>query len=312
MKVDFIRAGIPVKNASAQKNFVSNIQRQNVNLKSGSDIFVKSQPVFKGFLPEVRRDVIREGADGITSCLAIYANVYGYAAGHIMPTQQDFDNCMSRFFPLCCCASSSYAFPDGTVRYPNSDEFVEILQKLWNESKGEKGADESKYRTAKNAMMDENHRLRQIKRFVIDDMARAMDVYSRQTYDYPIKNLEDVKNLALTIYDDETVRTINKKVSAKTNKKLLKGKESSYVKELAKQPNSAAMLDYLFKNEDKFFSPPQSLRSRYEHGYEPWSAIEDFMESVFAFSEDRYHDRNELSTFEEALDVANGWYGWWD
>ena len=36
------------------------------------------------------------------------------------------------------------------------------------------------------------------------------------------------------------------------------------------------------------------------------------MESVFAFSEDRYHDRNELSTFEEALDVANGWYGWWD
>ena len=233
MKVDFIRAGIPVKNASAQKNFVSNIQRQNVNLKSGSDVFVKSQPVFKGFLPEVRRDVIREGADGITSCLAIYANVYGYAAGHIMPTQQDFDNCMSRFFPLCCCASSSYAFPDGTVRYPNSDEFVEILQKLWNESKGEKGADESKYRTAKNAMMDENHRLRQIKRFVIDDMARAMDVYSRQTYDYPIKNLEDVKNLALTIYDDETVRTINKKVSAKTNKKLLKGKESSYVKELA-------------------------------------------------------------------------------
>ena len=309
MKVDFIRTGIPVKNASVQQNFVSNIQRENVNLKSQPDVFVKSQPVFKGTLPEIRRDVIREGADGITSCLAIYANVYGYAAGHIMPTQQDFDNCMSSFFPLFCCASSSYAFPDGTVRYPNSDEFVEILQKLWNESKGENGADESKYRTPKNAMMDENHRLRQIKRFVIDDMARAMNAYSKHVYDYPLENLEDVKNLALTIYDDETVRTINKKVSAKTNKKLLKGKESKYVRELSRQPDSASMLDYLFKHEDKFFSPPQSLRSRYEHGYQPWSAVAEAMESIFAFSSDRYRD-DELTPLEIGMDIDNGWYGW--
>ncbi len=263
MKISF-----DIKN-SAVRNLVGlKAQKHNQQIplfSNVSDVFVKSLP-FKGNTDEqIRQDVIDYGVDGIISCLTLYANPCTSARGHRMPTHEDFDYCMELFFPLCCCASSTYATKDGDeIKYPNQDEFVEIIKTLWVNSEGDEGADESIYLDKNIVRLDESGRMYHMYDFIKDDMARAMNAYSQNRYGTPLKNLDDVKDFALKIYDDDTVRTIKPWISVRSNAKIKRGKLSKYAKELANMPNSQVMINYLLSNKDRFFSSPMSLRARYE------------------------------------------------
>lgn len=268
MKVNFIVAGIPVKNAGANTfaNYASAPQGARINSAAASDVFVKSVPAFKGAdeVEKIRQDVIDEGADGITSCLTLYATPYAYSRGYKMPKHESFDRCMRDFFLLCCNASSSYAHNKGGVFYPNEEEFVRILEKLWDESSGPQGADLSKYYTKSILRLDEQFRVPYVKQYVKDDMARAMIVYAKDKYDYDIEDRSDIRDFALMIYDDDSARTIKAKISRKENDSILnRSRFSKYSTELASQGGSGAMLSYLLNNQDRFFSKPKSLRSRY-------------------------------------------------
>lgn len=268
MKVNFIVAGIPVKNAGANTfaNYASAPQGARINSAAASDVFVKSVPAFKGAdeVEKIRQDVIDEGADGITSCLTLYATPYAYSRGYKMPKHESFDSCMRDFFLLCCNASSSYAHDKGGVFYPSEEEFVKILEKLWDESNGPEGADLSKYYRRDVLRKDEQHRVPYVKQYVRDDMARAMIVYAKDKYDYDIEDRSDIRDFALMIYDDDSARTIKAKISRKENDSILnRSRFSKYSTELASQGGSGAMLSYLLNNQDRFFSKPKSLRSRY-------------------------------------------------
>lgn len=266
MKVNFIVAGIPVKNALLGGVFAQKNSPAKSNFASIQDVFVKSAPAFTGTdnKEDLRQDVIDEGADGITSCLTLYANPYSYASGYKMPTHASFDNCMKDFFLLCCNASSSYAHDNGGVFYPSEEEFVMILEKLWDESNGPEGADLKKYFKRDILRLDEQHRIPYVKQYVKDDMARAMTVYAKKKYDYDIEDRADIRDFATTIYSDESARTIKRKISKKENDSIMyRSRFSKYSTELARQGGSAEMLHYLLNNTDRFFAKPKSLKRRY-------------------------------------------------
>ena len=48
MKVNFIVAGIPVKNAYAKGDFAQKMPQVKNSFASSADVFVKSAPAFKG------------------------------------------------------------------------------------------------------------------------------------------------------------------------------------------------------------------------------------------------------------------------
>ena len=304
MKVNFIVAGIPVKNAYAKGDFAQKMPQVKNSFASSADVFVKSAPAFKGAksVDEIRQDVIDEGADGITSCLTLYATPYAYSRGYKMPKHESFDRCMRDFFLLCCNASSSYAHNKGGVFYPNEEEFVRILEKLWDESSGPQGADLSKYYTKSILRLDEQFRVPYVKQYVKDDMARAMIVYAKDKYDYDIEDRSDIRDFALMIYDDDSARTIKAKISRKENDSIFyRNKFSKYSTELARQGSSGSMLSYLLNNKDRFFSKPKSLRSRYVDALPPASS----KKSVYASFRDSVHD--EPSLMDQIFINELGW-----
>ncbi len=291
MKVSFNPTSLPIKNVFLHNNFPVSSQKNN-NLSCGQDVFIKSEPVFKG-LPEgiIRSDVVENGVNGIVSVLTLYLNPCTSACGHRMPLQEDFDYCMKLFFPLSCAASSSYAVKGGGhVEYPNEDEFVEILQTLWMQSEGLRGADMEKYLDPEVVKQRESERMSCMYDFIKEDIGRAMSVYSQNRFDKPIRNLDDVREFALKIYDDDSIRTICPWISAINNDMARKGRLSKWAKELANQGSSGAMLHHLLTNQDKFFSNPRSIRCRFEqsHGlyrkdpsYERYGDKMDLIDEIF-------------------------------
>lgn len=299
MKVNFSLNNAPVSNAYSAVNFSVPIKAQIPNFKSESDVFVKSSPVFRGNPDdEIRKDVIANGIDGIVSCLMLYANPCASAYGHKMPTHDDFDFCMKNFFPLSCAASSTYAVPEGGhVKYPNQDEFVEIMKGLWTQSNGPDGADLDKYNTPKILNLSENGRKYYIYDFIKDDMARAMNEYSKTKYDTPINNLDDVRDFALKMYD-EPISTIKRQVTKRTIHKAEAGKISKDVKLLLKQPDSMSMINYLLEHKSRFFDYPMSIRERYEDS-------KPRQPEPFFTDGDPYFDHR--TDAEKAIDQMNGW-----
>lgn len=302
MKVNFNTKSVPIKNAFVGFNVASSASSKNKNLEYPNDVFVKSVPQFKGLVEDtdnmIRRDVIENGVSGIVSCLTLYANPCTSACGHRMPEHEDFDYCMKLFFPLCCAASSAYATKEGgEVKYPNQEEFVEILQTLWTNSEGLEGADLEEYLDEYVVRLNEIRRRQYLYRYIVDDMARAMNVYSQDRYGVALKNLDDVREFALKIYDDDTIRTIDPKISKNSNAKTRQGKMSKEALELAAQPTSAAMLAHLFQNADRFFSYPRSIRQRYE------SAKPSEPTSIY-YSNTFYGDIR--TDTERTIDIMNG------
>lgn len=299
MRINFNAAGIPVKNAFVNPNFSPIKQKSVPKFNSSSDVFVKSVPAF-GSNPnyELRRDVIANGVDGIISCLTLYLNPCTSANKHRMPSHEDFDDCMDKFFLLSCAASSVYATQKGgVVKYPNEEEFVDILQTLWAESEGPAGADVEKYRTNEILRLDERGRMNYMYDFIKDDIGRAMSVYSQQKYDKPLETMEDVKEFALKIYDDKTTRTIKPRITRINKAKIRHGEMSKYALELASQPSSACMIDYLLQNKNRFFSEPKSIRQRYEDTLP--------RERVPIFKEGNPYD-DDRTDFEKAIDQMIG------
>ena len=236
------------------------------NLEYLPDTFIKSAPVFCGNdnNDALRPEVIKNGVDGIKSCLMIYLFTCTGARGHKMPTHEDFDYCMDIFFPLCCAASSSYATENSDVLYPTEDEFVEILQNLWSDSDGMLGASEDYYDSPNFTRLDPLSRRSVMYRFIQDDMARAMNMYSKNKYGTPVKNHDDVRELAVKIYNDDSIQTISPLVSKVTLECRKKGRISSYQQKLMSNRTPAAILQNLLSNKDLYFSSPMSIRERYE------------------------------------------------
>ena len=299
MKVNFSVAGMPVK--SFTNNGVSNsfVNFKLANQPLQRDVFVKSTPAFRGDIDtDIREDVVENAVDGIASCLATYANISAHAMRHKMPLKPDFDYCMDNFFLLCCAASSSYAMPYGDVKYPNEPEFVEILQTLWDSSKGLEGANEQDYLTDAILDLPENKRKYHIKDFVKDDIARAMNVYAKNRYDIELNSRDDIEEFASRVYNDESTRTIKETVSYAAVRKAQKGKLSRHVRKLADFPDTKSMLEYLFENKNKFFGPYMSLRERF-------IITKPVEHEPFFTDGDPYEDHR--TPAEKAVDQMNGW-----
>lgn len=299
MKVNFSIAGIPVKSFTNNNvsNSFANFKLANQPLQR--DVFVKSTPAFKGDIDkDIRPEVVESSIDGIASNLAIYANVSAHAMGHKMPLKPDFDYCMENFFLLCCAASSSHAVSKGDVRYPNEPEFIEILQALWDNSRGLEGANEQEYLTDSILDLPEQKRKYHIKDFVKDDIARAMNVYAQNRYGIELNDRDDVAEFASRVYNDESTRTIKESVSHAAVRKAQKGKLSKHVNELADFPDSKSMIEHMFANKKRYFSSPMSLRERFIIT----KPVED---EPFFTDGDPYEDHR--TPAEKAVDQMNGW-----
>lgn len=261
MKISLQTAFAPVSNNYAQQN-VTAPKNYPQNFKTLSDAFVKSNSnvAFKGEKPEYREAVIEQGSLGIVKTLAKYAKPYAYAADHKMPVQEDLDRAMDEFFPLSCCAASTYIVDEKTT-YPSAEEFASIIKTLWNESKKLEGGDIAEYTTEKILRMKERGRQPYIEKFIADDIGRAMDVFAKRKYGLSVTNEDEADVFARRLYADNRSRTIKSEVSWDVIKK---GEDSKYYDILTSQPDSGAMLDYLLYHKDVFFGEPKSLEQRYE------------------------------------------------
>lgn len=293
MKVNFQTAYMPKKMFTTKVNssFSSPL---NYASKVTSDSFVKSQPTFKGELDEVNELVVSEGKFGLIKNLAVYVRSCGYANGRKMPLNSDIDEGFERFFLLCACSSSTYSPTGGYDKYPNKDEFREIIGSLYRESKGEGGSPAEKFITPEILKKKEYARTEDIRKLIREDFARAIKVYGKKRYGINVRDEASVARFADAVYKDKTAQTIKKAVSESAQRE---GRRSEYFKMLEEAQNSKDMLDILEKKKKVYFSEPKSLEDRYD---DYWRRIVN----------ERWYAENApddtRSTFEIALDVANG------